>query len=353
MESVGRRSPGCGRNFHRRQCWDVRTERWGCGVNQRIAGFLVARPDPSRQLLPHPFQRVFGVGRVLSWLRGSGNRLRGHHSTSNLRSGFIFPSERNSLGGCGDRSRQDAYLSKYGGVVVADINSSNQYVTPSAVSWGTVKLSEGGASELYYNDFVSGSATFNFGTSTCGPYTETAGRYSTVRCKVAPSIYSVAPLLLGTARIVQAGGTITISGVGFGATQCSTCRVAAENPSATDLQVLSWSDSTIAASLPASFGVGIATIAVTTASGSDAMNVMAGLAVQPPAISLSSSNLSFTVLVGGPASGVQNVTVSNGGGGSLSFSVTSNEAWLTASATAGNIAVSVNPSGLRRTPMRV
>jgi len=205
--------------------------------------------------------------------------------------------------GVGITPTQDAYLSKYGGMVVADINSSNQYVVPSTVSWGTVKLSEGGASELYYNDFVSGSATFNFGSSTCGPYTQTAGRYSTVRCKASPSIYSVGPLLPGTARVVQAGGTITISGVGFGTTQCSTCRVAAENPNATDLQVLSWSDSTIIATLPASFGVGIATIAVTAAAGSDAMNVMAGLVVQPPAISLSASTLSFSVLVGTSASG--------------------------------------------------
>jgi uncharacterized protein (TIGR03437 family) len=248
--------------------------------------------------------------------------------------------------GVGIAPAEDAYLSKYGGMVVADINSGNQYVSPNAVSWGAVTLSQGGASELYYNDFVSGSATFNFGTSACGPYTETAGRYSTVRCKMAPSIYSVGPLLPGTARVVQAGGTITVSGFGFGATQCPTCRVAAENPSATNLQVLSWSDGIITAVLPASFGVGIATIAITTASGSDAMNVMAGLVVQPPAISLSASNLNFAVLAGGPASGAQNVTVGNGGGGALSFSVASNEAWLNVSATAGNIAVSVNPSGL-------
>jgi uncharacterized protein (TIGR03437 family) len=248
--------------------------------------------------------------------------------------------------GVGNAPAQDAYLSKYGGLVVADINSSNQYVVPSAVSWGTVKLAEGGASELYYNDFVSGSATFNFGASTCGPYTETAGRYSTVRCKAAPSIYSVGPLLPGTARVVHAGGTITISGTGFGATQCSICRVVAENPAATNLQVLSWSDSTITGTLPASFGVGIVTIAVTSASGSDAMNVMAGMVVQPPAISLSSSSLNFAVSVGSSAPGVQNITVSNSGGGALSYSVTSNASWLSATASGSIIAVSVNPAGL-------
>jgi uncharacterized protein (TIGR03437 family) len=246
----------------------------------------------------------------------------------------------------GNSPAQNTYLSKYGGLVVADIKSSNQYVVPSAVSWGTVTLAQGGASELYYNGFVSGSATFNFGASTCGPYTETAGRYSAVRCKAAPLISSVGPLLPGTARVVQAGGMITINGVGFGATQCSTCRVTAENPTATNLPVLSWSDSTITATLPSSFGVGIATIGVTAASGSDAMNVMAGLVVEPPTISLSSSSLTFSVLAGSAASGVQNITVSNSGGGSLSYSVTSNSAWLNASASGSTIAVSVNPAGL-------
>jgi hypothetical protein len=35
--------------------------------------------------------------------------------------------------GVGNAPSQDSYLSKYGGMVVADINSSNQYVTPSPV----------------------------------------------------------------------------------------------------------------------------------------------------------------------------------------------------------------------------
>ena len=194
---------------------------------------------------------------------------------------------------------QDSLLSQYGGIIVADVSSANQYLVPSSVSWGTVKLSQGAASELYYTDFVSGSATFNFGSSTCGPYAAVAGRYSTARCKFAPSIYSVGPLLPGSARVVQAGGNITISGVGFGATQCASCRVTAANPNAVNLQVLSWSDSTLTAQLPASFGIGIATIGVTATAGSDAMNIMAGTVVVTPAISLSLSRLNFAFAIGG------------------------------------------------------
>ncbi len=248
--------------------------------------------------------------------------------------------------GIGVAPTQDAFLSRYGGMVVADVNSSDQYTVPSAVSWGTVKLSEGAASELYYGDFVSGSAIFNFGTSTCGPYSATAGRYSTVRCKSAPSIYSVGPLLPGTGRVVQAGGIITINGVGFGPVQCAACRVTAANPGAVSFQVLSWSDSTITAALPASFGVGIATISVSAAVGSDAINIMAGTVLQPPVISLSPSSLNFSFAVGGATPGARIVTVSNSGGGSLSYSVASSAPWLSATASGSSVTVSVNPVGL-------
>jgi uncharacterized protein (TIGR03437 family) len=246
----------------------------------------------------------------------------------------------------GNAPAQDANLSKYGGMVVADLNSSDQYVVPTGVSWGTVKLSEGGASELYYDDFVSGTNTFNFGTSTCGPYTETAGRYSAVRCKAAPSIYSVGPLLPGAGKVVQTGGTITVSGVGFGPNQCPACQITAANPTATALQVLSWSDSTITAELPAAFGVGIATIGVAAASGSDSMNIMAGTVSPLPTISLSSSSVSFSFAIGGAAPAAQSVTASNSGGGSLSYSVASNAAWLITSVSGASITVSANPAGL-------
>jgi pimeloyl-ACP methyl ester carboxylesterase len=198
------------------------------------------------------------------------------HPTYQIVSSFLM--DGTAWEGVGNAPGQDAYLSQYGGMVVADISSYDEYLVPSAASWGSVSLNEGGASELYYNDFVSGSATFNFGSSTCGPYTETAGVYSTVRCKFSPVIYSIGPLLAGAGKVVQAGGTITINGVGFGS-QCSGCIVAAANPTSVNLQVLSWSDSTIIASLPATYGNGIVTIGVTTASGYDAMNIMAA----PPA----------------------------------------------------------------------
>jgi len=207
--------------------------------------------------------------------------------------------------------------------------------TPGAVPW------------LFYNDFVSGTDIFHFGTSTCGPYTQTAGVYSTVRCKFGPAVYSVGPLLPGSGRVVQAGTTITISGAGFGVQQCAACEVTASNPQSTALLISSWSNTTIVAFLPASFGVGIARIGVTTASGYDAIDIMAGTAAaMPPAISLSTATLTFAFTVGGTTPATQSVSVANAGGGTLTYSVASNAAWLIASASASSIAISVNPTNL-------
>ncbi len=270
------------------------------------------------------------------------------HPTYQIVSSFLM--SRTAWESVGSAPGQDQYLSKYGGLVVADVNASDQFVGGlSEVSWGAVNpvnLSDGAASgELFYNDFLEGTGTFAFGATTCGPYTVTAGVYSTVRCKFGPSVFSVGPLLPGPGKVVQAGTTITIGGAGFG-TQCAACQVTASNPESTTLQVLSWSNSEITAFLPASFGVGIATIGVTTTGGSDAINIMAGTVVVPPAISLSRSSLSFAFTVGGTTPAAQSVSVANTGGGTLTYSVASNAAWLIASASGSTITVSINPAGL-------
>jgi hypothetical protein len=150
---------------------------------------------------------------------------------------------------------QDQYLSKNGGILVADVSSNNQYVTPSSVSWGGVALAAGAADYLYYSDMVNGTGSFAFGSSTCGPYSAPVGAYSAVRCKSSPAVNSVGPLLTLPAKVVPAGATITIAGTGFGAEQCAACRVTASNPQSTPqptpLQVSSWSDTGIRAILPA------------------------------------------------------------------------------------------------------
>ena len=241
----------------------------------------------------------------------------------------------------GNAPAGDPILSQYGGMVVADVTASDQFVGGlTAVSWGTVALTNGAASgEIFYDDFVNGTGSFSFGASTCGPYTQKAGIYSTVRCKSAPAVYSVGPILTGSAKLVPAGAAITIAGAGFGAQQCSTCGVTASNPAFTALAVSNWSDTSITAFLPTG-ATGLVTIGVTAANGADAIDIMAATPAAAPAIALSASNLSFAFTIGGTTPAPQTVSIS------LAASVASNVPWLTATPSGSAITVAVNPSGL-------
>jgi uncharacterized protein (TIGR03437 family) len=214
------------------------------------------------------------------------------HPTYQIVSSFLVDSV--AWQSVGTAPPQDQYLSKYSGIIVADVSSINQYVTPSSVSWGGVALAAGAAEYLYYNDMVNGTGSFAFGSSTCGPYTAPIGAYSAVRCKSSPAVNSVGPLLTVPARVVQAGNTITIAGAGFGAEECPACRVTASSPQSapqsapqpTPLQISSWSDTIIRAFLPASFA-GMTQLGVTTASGSDAISIMAAVAqASPPTVNI-------------------------------------------------------------------
>lgn len=265
------------------------------------------------------------------------------HQTYRIVSSFLLDGA--AWQSVGTAPAQDQYLSRYGGLVVADLNSNDQYVSPSSVSWGSVALTTGAAGHLYYNDMVNGTGSFAFGSSTCGPFTEPIGFYSSVRCKIAPVVYSVGPLLSVSGRVVQAGTTITITGAGFGAQQCASCRVTASNPQSTVLQISNWSDTSIRAFLPASF-VGIATIGVTTASGSDAINIMASLV---SSIAVAPTSLQFAYMVGGIAPASQSTQITSSGG-PLAWSAITSAPWLSVAPASGTapstVSVVVSPAGL-------
>ena len=193
----------------------------------------------------------------------------------------------------GNSPAQDATLSHFGGMMVGELTTADRYVeTLSTVTWDTsTSLSDGATNgELFYEDFVApGAGSFTLTASgssatSCGPYTEAAGFYSTFRCKSSPAISSVGPLIAGSAKVVAAGGNITITGVGFGAQQCSACGVAVSASQSTALQVSNWSDTSITASLPASLA-GFLTLAVATANGSDTIDIMAAGAVSGMTVS--------------------------------------------------------------------
>jgi glucose/arabinose dehydrogenase len=70
----------------------------------------------------------------------------------------------------------------------------------------------------------------------------------------------------------------------------------------------------------------------------------------PPALSVSPSSLSFTASQGGAAPPSQPISIANTGSGTLSYTTSSNAAWLSASPASGtapaSVNVSVNPAGL-------
>jgi hypothetical protein len=70
----------------------------------------------------------------------------------------------------------------------------------------------------------------------------------------------------------------------------------------------------------------------------------------PPVLAITPSSLTFAATVGGAAPPAQGVTVSNTGGGTLSFTATDDQTWLSASPASGSapgtVNVSVDPTGL-------
>jgi uncharacterized protein (TIGR03437 family) len=113
--------------------------------------------------------------------------------------------------------------------------------------------------------------------------------------------------------------------------------------SGTPLQVSSWTDQAISAYLPATYS-GLVVIGVQTASGSDAINVMAA---QAPAIAVAPLSLQFSYTIGGPVPAAQSISVTNAGAGALTANATTIAAWLALSASSpSTVAASISSAGL-------
>jgi uncharacterized protein (TIGR03437 family) len=189
----------------------------------------------------------------------------------------------------------DPWLSQFGGVYFAYQDANAVWLSDlSGVSFGGTVLQQGAAA--FYTEFVSGTGSFqatsaSIGAITCGPVTQPSGSYGAWRCKNQPAIMSVTPLVAGAAKVVASGATITIQGAGFGQL-CSNCQVLAYGNS--PLQLSSWTDSAITASLPATYS-GLVSLLVQTATGRDWINIMVvtGSPSNTPAISSVVNGASF------------------------------------------------------------
>jgi uncharacterized protein (TIGR03437 family) len=100
--------------------------------------------------------------------------------------------------------------------------------------------------------------------------------------------------------------------------------------------------------LPSSYS-GLVRFTVTNVNGQHSVNAMTVPAAVPPVISLSSTQLQFFYTVGGTNPASQSITISNAGGGALSWTATSSASWLNLSASGATLTASVNPLSLNPT----
>jgi uncharacterized protein (TIGR03437 family) len=251
----------------------------------------------------------------------------------------------------------DSYLSTNGGMFFALLNEGGAFVSDlTQVAWGTLQLTNGGNTNvIFYDDFVSGTGTFqatstSLGTINCGSYTQALGYFSAVRCKIDTTIFSIGPLVSTIPRVVSAGGTITITGADF-SSRCINCNVVATpagSSTAQNLQINSWTNASITAVLPSTL-TGFLTITVTAATGSDSLAIMAATP-NPSTIAASPAGLLFNYVAGGTAPSAQSIQITNSGSGTLAWTATASDAWLSTSPASGTapstISVSVSPASL-------
>jgi uncharacterized protein (TIGR03437 family) len=253
----------------------------------------------------------------------------------------------------------DTYLATNGGTFFAVQNSTARYYQDlTSVIWGNVALTDGGDIEtIYYTDFVTGTGAYtatssSAGNINCGTLAVAAGYFAATRCKFGAAIVSITPLATTvTGEAVTAGTAITLNGENFGA-QCGNCTVSATPAGSTTpatLTVTSWSNTAIVAQLPASF-TGYLTISVSAVAGVDAMGVRAVAQSSVPALAVTPVTLQYAYSVGGTVPAAQSLAISNGGTGTLDWTATASDSWISLSAASGTapstVAVSVVPAGL-------
>jgi len=245
----------------------------------------------------------------------------------------------------------DPWLSIDGGMFFGMEDQTGSYVMDlTAVEWGTLGLTPGGDTDvIYYADFVAGSGDYlatstSLGTINCGSLAEDLGYFSAARCKLDTAIYDVTPHG-APGWTVASGSAITITGYDFG-DQCGSCQVLAipvGSSTQTALEVSSWTNTSITATLPASM-TGRVTIQVTATPGTDALTIMASpIAVAP-------ASLQFAYTLGGAVPAAQSIQISNNGTTAATWSATADQSWLGLSPASGTLpstlSVSVAPTSL-------
>lgn len=315
---------------------------------------FISQPSPATRIVPycHIDPSAFTnttIGTFLCQAAGIANVTTETHETSQIVRSFLSGTQDWKT--IGTSPTTDQYLSTNGGMFFALLNTSAAYASDvSQVLWGSLPLVNGGdTNTIFYQDFVKGTGTLqassaSLGQVNCGSYTQTFGFFSAVRCKENTTIVSIGPLLSSNAKLVSAGSTITINGNVFGV-NCNGCKVVATpagSSTGQNLQIASWTNTTITATLPASM-TGLVTITVVALAGTDFMPIMAA-AASPATITAAPTSLQFAYTTGAAAPPAQTIQITNSGSGTLAWTATSTATWLTVSPSSGTAPASLNVS---------
>ena len=326
-------------------------------------GFVDGEQSSSTRIVPycHVDPSAFtnsSLGTYLCNAAGIANVTSTSHPTGEIVRSFLAGTS--NWKSIGTTPATDPYLSANGGMYFALASQTGPLATDiSQASWGTVALTDGGdTGVIYYQDFVNGTGAFqvtstSLGAFNCGNYTQSLGYFSALRCKIDATIFSIGPLLSTVPKIVTAGGVITLTGTDFSG-QCTNCTVTAtpaNSSTTTTLQVNSWNNTSITAVLPSSL-TGLLTITVNAVTGADSMAIIAATASSstPSTIAVSPTSLQFSYTVGGTTPDAQSVQLTNSGSGSLSWTATASQSWLSVSpgsdTAPSTLSISVSPGSL-------
>ena len=318
-------------------------------VGQKAA---VTRIVPYCHVDPIVFTNVT-LGSFICSAGGIANVINTTHPTGLIVRSFLAGTT--DWSSIGTTPATDTYLSKNGGIYFGLQNASGGYAADlTGVTFGTVPLVNGGLSgTIYYVDYTFGTGVLtavsqSLGSIGCGTLAEPLGYTSALRCKLSTAISSVGPLTGTGGKTLNAGAAITIAGAGLG-TQCNGCKVLASpagSSTGTQLTISSWTNTSITAKLPATLTGGV-TIQVNAAAGSDAMFVVV---IPTATLVVAPTSLQFAATAGGAAPAAQSIQITNSGSGTLSWTATASDPWISLSAASGTapatLSVSVSPAGM-------
>ncbi len=339
------------------------TDNASDGVVSLTSGSLgFAESDQRTRIVPYchipPSSNLFtefGIGMSCSVPEGIANIDSPSHLSAQIIRSFL--ADTTAWQSIGNPPSTDPFLSIYGGGLVALKGTNDIFFTDlTSVQYdnGAGLLVSGPSASIasiFYTEFAPGgshnfSMTHSNGQVTTGTGTIVDGSGRAVLFKYGPSIYSVqSSLSTGLPGLtVASGSTITVNGVGFSSPTGTSVLANGVSLSGQDV-----SDQEITAFLPSNYS-GLVSLSVSNSAGQDAINIVVAPAAQPPTIWLSPTQLQFSYTAGGGLPAAQTVTVANSGGGSFTWSPSSNVSWLNLSSAPGQLTVSVNPSGLAPGP---